>query len=176
MKIIAGLGNPGKQYAKNRHNLGFMAVDLLAEKYEATWQDQPRFNAQLAEITIDEAKVLLVKPKTFMNKSGQAVVKVVNYYKVYPNDTWLIFDDIDLELADVRIRKEGGAGGHQGMVSVIEHLATEKIGRIRIGIGDNRQVGMTSEDYVLKNFPQADRKEIDKALVDLVQRIAEIIQ
>jgi len=176
MKIIAGLGNPGKQYKKNRHNLGFMAVDLLAEKHEATWQDQPRFNAQLAEININNAKVLLVKPKTFMNKSGQAVVKVANYYKVYPNDTWLIFDDVDLDLADIRIRKEGSAGGHQGMASVIEHLGTEKISRIRIGVGDNRKTGMTSEDYVLKNFSQAEKKEIDKALADLVQRIAEILQ
>jgi len=171
MKLIAGLGNPGKQYKDNRHNLGFMVVDQLAANYKAKWQDLPRFNCLQTEITINEEKILLIKPKTFMNKSGEAVTKVVNYYKIYPNDVWVIYDDVDLELADVRIRKEGGPGGHQGMASIIKYLDTEKIGRIRIGVGDNRKTGMTSEDYVLTNFPKKEREVIDKVIADLVQRI-----
>ncbi len=176
MKIIAGLGNPGKQYEKNRHNLGFMVVDQLANELKAKWQDLPRFNAYLAKTNFNEEKVFLVKPKTFMNKSGEAISKVANYYKIYPNDVWIIYDDVDLELADVRVRKEGSAGGHKGMQSIIEHLGTEKISRIKVGIGENRKVGMTAEDYVLKNFPKKEKITIDKVIADLVQRIPEEIQ
>jgi len=111
-----------------------------------------------------------------MNKSGEAVSKVVNYYKIYPNDIWVIYDDVDLPLAELRIRPEGSAGGHQGMASVIKQMGTEKINRVKIGIGDNRQAGMSSEDYVLQNFSAAEKKEIDKTLADLLQRIAEILQ
>ena len=176
MKLITGLGNPGKQYQKNRHNLGFMILDQLAADLKLKWQDQPKFNAYISEANFNDEKVILVKPKTFVNKSGEAVVKVVNYYKIYPNDVWVIYDDVDLDLADIRIRHEGSAGGHKGMESIIKHLATEKFNRIRVGIGDNRRSGMTSEDYVLKNFPKKDQTAIDKVVADLLQRIAEILQ
>lgn len=156
MKIIVGLGNPGEKYDKTRHNLGFMTLDALLEKFEPLkqtfWEDEKKLKSQVKELTIKNEKVLLVKPQTFMNDSGEAVVKVLNYYKVELEDLYVIHDDLDLPYGKIRIRFGGSGGGHHGIESIIEHVG-DKFLRIRLGIGsdtpqkeDNKR---KVEDYVL---------------------------
>ena len=117
MRLIVGLGNPGTKYKNTRHNLGFRAVDVLAG--EAKWQDSKKFHAQTAEINLNDEKIILAKPQTFMNESGSAVRRLMDFYKIPASDVLIIYDDIDLLVGDTRLRAEGGSGGHNGMASVI---------------------------------------------------------
>src|SRR4051812_5378587 len=139
MKVIVGLGNPGEKYEKTRHNLGFHILDQLLEKLEphdkTFWDDNHNLKAHIKKIKIKEEEILLVKPATFMNNSGFAVSKVLNYFKVKPEDLYLIHDELDLPFGKIRVRFGGGAGGHHGVESVLEQLKTDKFLRIRLGIG-----------------------------------------
>jgi len=148
--LIVGLGNPGRKYAGNRHNAGFHAVDRLAAACDMHFDEQ-RNRAVLARGRIEEVGVALVKPQTYMNLSGEAVGAVARFFKVPPERTLVIFDDLDLPLGTLRLREQGGAGGHRGMASVIAHLGTRDFPRMRIGIG--RPAGqMPAEAYVLQDF------------------------
>ena len=124
MKLVVGLGNPGKKYKKNRHNLGFMVIDTLVKNLNERLKVCRRTNSKRAKVKINNKEVMLAKPQTFMNKSGLAVRKITNYYKIRPRDIWIIFDDIDLPLGEIRIRHQGSAGGHNGVASIIENLST----------------------------------------------------
>ena len=137
MKMIVGLGNPGAEYAQTRHNVGFMLVDKLASdlKVDVT---KKKFNALMAECQIKGEKIILVKPQTYMNLSGDAVGPLARWYKINPSDIMVIYDDMDLPLGKLRIRPFGGTGGHNGMKSLIAALGTEKFPRMRIGIGRTR--------------------------------------
>ncbi len=144
MKIIVGLGNPGKKYEKTRHNIGFMVLDQLLKNYESvketTWTDEPKFKADITEITWqpqhgEAEKVLLVKPKTFMNNSGMAVHLLTSFYKISSTDLWVVHDDVDLKLGAVRIRRGGGSAGHRGIESILEQIPDGNFWRIRLGIG-----------------------------------------
>lgn len=164
MKLIIGLGNPGKEYAKTRHNAGFRVVDVLAG--EATWKKEKKFNALIAETEIAKKKVLLAKPLTFMNDSGKTARQIIDYYKISLKDALIIYDDIDLLVGQIRLRPFGSAGGHNGMESVLEHLGTQDVARLRIGIAE-KQAGkqdVPSEEYVLKNFSKSGEKKIKDAL------------
>jgi PTH1 family peptidyl-tRNA hydrolase len=153
--LIVGLGNPGRKYAGNRHNAGFHVVDHLAATCGLHFDEQ-RNRAALARGRVEEAGVALVKPQTYMNLSGEAVGAVARFFKVPPERTLVIFDDLDLPLGTLRLREQGGAGGHRGMASVIAHLGTRDFPRMRIGIG--RPAGqMPPEAYVLQDF-SADEK------------------
>ncbi len=135
--VIIGLGNPGTQYANTRHNAGFRAADLLAESFGAdgVWQDRQKFLAQTCEVNIAEVPVLLVKPQTFMNRSGESIRKIVDFFKIDPARQLLIIsDDIDLPLGEVRFRENGGPGTHNGLKSVVEQIG-EGFPRLRIGLG-----------------------------------------
>ena len=166
MKIIVGLGNPGREYSQTRHNVGFMAVDLLAERWGAgPWRS--KFDAEVAEVRLGAQAVLLVKPQTFMNLSGRAVRQIAQWYKLAPADITAAYDDMDLPVGTARLRKRGSSGGHRGVESMLLELGDEAFGRVRIGIG-RPLPSWQVVDHVLAPFPEADRKEIDRILAALV--------
>lgn len=149
-KMIVGLGNPGLRYARNRHNVGFQIVDALAAKHGLGF-DKRQFKALIASGVIDGQRVLLVKPQTFMNLSGEAVQPLVSYYKVELPDLMVVFDDMDLPLGTIRLRPFGGAGGHNGMKSIIARLGSNRFPRLRVGI-DRPPGRMDPAAYVLQDF------------------------
>jgi peptidyl-tRNA hydrolase, PTH1 family len=153
-RIIVGLGNPGKEYARTRHNAGFQTIDRLAEKHGLKF-GKMMSRAIIAVGEINGTKVVLVKPQTFMNESGTAVGPIVKFYKTPPAGLLVIYDDLDLAVAQIRMRKFGGAGGHNGMKSIVARVGTENFPRLRIGIG--RPPGrMDPVDYVLEPFSKVE--------------------
>lgn len=134
MKLIVGLGNPGKDYEKTRHNVGFEVLDILAKEKNATFKLDKNFDGLIATYQEGLEKVILLKPTTYMNLSGQSIIKVKNYYKVDLNDIIVVVDDINIELAALRLREKGSAGGHNGLKSIIAHLQSTEYKRIRVGI------------------------------------------
>lgn len=151
MVIIAGLGNPTKEYENTRHNIGFMAIDMLADKYNISVMDC-KHKALIGKGTIGGTKVILVKPLTYMNLSGEAIRAAVDYYKVDPtSELIVIYDDISLDVGQLRIRKKGSAGGHNGIKNIIAHLGDDTFLRIKIGVGEKPK-GYDLVDYVLGHF------------------------
>lgn len=173
MKMIVGLGNPGKKYEQTKHNVGFMMVDRLAKKYVATFKKNP-FEAEVADFFVNGEKILLVKPQTFMNESGRAVGPLMTYFGIYPEELVVIYDDLDLALGKIRLRQKGSAGGHNGIKSIISHLNTKEFDRIKIGI-DRPKAKMTVVNHVLSPFAKEDQPlieaSIDKAIAATVDYI-----
>jgi PTH1 family peptidyl-tRNA hydrolase len=167
MKIIVGLGNPGKKYEGTRHNAGFMVIDRFAEKLEIKIEKK-KFSALIGETTVKGEKCLLVKPQTYMNLSGEAVLAVKQFYKAQPEDIIVVYDDMDLPVGKIRIRKQGGSGGHKGMISIISCLGTENFIRIRIGIGGPKD---RSEQEVI-NHVLGDFTSEEKAIIRETQEKA----
>ncbi len=163
MKIIAGLGNPTAKYEGTRHNVGFMAIDKIAQKYGIS-VDTKKHKALVGKGVIAGQKVILAKPQTFMNLSGDSIQQIAAYYKVEPEDVLIIFDDISLDVGRIRIRKKGSAGGHNGMKSIIACLNSSDFPRIKIGVGDKKP-GQDLAAYVLGNIPKADRELMDEAIL-----------
>ena len=159
MKLIVGLGNPGKKYEKTRHNCGFMAIDYYAQKNNLSFKNGK--SGDYSEFTINNEKVILLKPQTYMNLSGECVLKFVKYYNINIDDIFVIYDDIDFELGTFKIKKGGSSGGHNGINNIINNLKTENIKRIRIGISKNE---IPLEDYVLKKFSNSEMEKINKIL------------
>ena len=160
--LIVGLGNPGKEYEKTRHNVGFMFVDDLAEKYNATFKLEKKHQAMIAEFKINNQKHYLLKPMTYMNLSGIAVRSFCDYYKIPANEIFIVVDDLDLDTGRIRIRKNGSSGGHNGLKSIFAHMNTENIYRMRVGIHNNKQTD--TKDYVLGRFGVADMESINKTI------------
>lgn len=161
MKLIAGLGNPGMKYARNRHNVGFMVLAHLARAEHAEWKRQ-RYNAQLTEVSLEGERVLLAKPQTYMNLSGSAVGKLAAFYHLPRRDVMVVYDDLDLPLGKIRLRANGSSGGHHGMESIINTLGGSDIPRLRVGIGrpdPNRDVG-----HVLGDFSEEEQALLDDVL------------
>lgn len=151
MVIIAGLGNPTREYENTRHNIGFMAIDALSEKYDISVMEC-KHRALIGKGQINGTKVVLVKPLTYMNLSGEAIRSVVDYYKVdVASELIVIYDDINLDVGRLRIRKKGSAGGHNGIKNIIAHLGQDSFNRIRIGVGEKPR-GYDLADYVLGHF------------------------
>jgi len=160
-KLVIGLGNIGDRYATTRHNVGFMVIDRLAMQLGGgQFTDKSRFSAEICETEQDGTKIILAKPTTMMNASGRAVQTLKAFYKVENDDIWVISDDVDLPFGELRVRHDGGAGGHQGLVSIIEAIGGN-FRRLRIGIGDNRPHGLPSEAYVLQPFTPEERAELE---------------
>lgn len=162
MKIIVGLGNPGKDYQNTRHNIGFMVIDELFSRYKIS-SFKTKFSSVYSEININGEKVLLVKPTTYMNNSGIAVRDLLNFYKVIPEDLLVVYDDIDINFSDVRIRKKGSSGSHNGMKSIIYQIQSEDFPRIRIGVGKKHE----NEDlakFVLSNFSKEEMNDIKESI------------
>ena len=164
MKLIVGLGNPGKEYEKTRHNSGFMAIDYLSDKLNVQ-VNTSKWNALIGKTNINGQQVLLMKPLTYMNESGNAVIQAVNFYKIEAEDILVIHDDMDLPVGSLRIRKKGSAGGQKGMKSIISHLGTSDFARIRVGVGHSDKGNHDLvPDWVLSPVSKADQPDFEKAL------------
>jgi len=168
LKLIVGLGNPGPTYADSRHNLGFQCLNLLAKKEGIEFAKQ-QSKAKIGKGEVLGRKVILAKPRTYMNLSGTSVVPLMHYYKIDPADLVAIYDDMDLPLGKIRIRERGGAGGHNGMKSIIQNLGTEDFPRIRVGIGSRENLEMVDSpqpsrtpQYVLGRFTAEEKPIIDE--------------
>ena len=173
MKIIAGLGNPGAEYAKTRHNVGFMLVDALAAKLGVDdWRE--KYDAMVLETRIGLEKVLLVKPLTYMNESGRAIGPLLSWYKLEAEDLVVVHDDLDIPVGTVRIRKKGSAGGHNGIKSLLAHVGDEHFARVRIGIG-RPLPGWTVIHHVLAPFPAEDVPKIKEAIDYLLPAVECIV-
>lgn len=166
MKIIVGLGNPGKQYAATRHNIGFHVIDELAKRLNIPLT-QSKFNGMYGISHIGTEKVMLLKPLTYMNLSGECIVQMMDYFEVEPDEIVVIYDDLDLKVGKLRLRQKGSAGGHNGIKSLIQHLGTQEFNRIRIGI-DRPTNGMKVPDYVLSRFTEEEKEDV----VDAVKKSA----
>jgi len=164
LRLIAGLGNPGADYAATRHNIGFVLVDRLAARWRADWGARKRFNARVARVERAGQNVILCQPQTFMNDSGEAVGALARFYQLPPSRTLVVLDDADLALGQMRMRPEGSSGGHHGLESVERQLGTRAYPRLRLGIG--RRAGDDREitDYVLGRFLPAELKVMDEVL------------
>lgn len=156
MKLVIGLGNPGAEYERTRHNVGFRVVDKLAAKHGWKWNER-RSRAVLASGTIGSEKVVLVKPLTFMNLSGQTVGELVRWYKLSPADVLVVNDELDLPVGKIRLRAEGSAAGHNGLRDIIAHLHTNQFPRLRVGIGHPRSSHIQGRDHVL-SAPSGDER------------------
>lgn len=164
MKLIVGLGNPGKEYEKTRHNAGFMVMDKIADTLHVDIQTK-KFQALICNTKIDGESVILMKPLTYMNESGQAVIQAVNFYHIDVEDILVIHDDMDLPTGSCRIRKNGSAGGQKGMKSIISHLGTTDIARIRIGVGHSTKGNHDLvPDWVLSPVPKSEKEDFDNAI------------
>lgn len=169
MKLIIGLGNPGKQYEHTRHNIGFDCIDALAKKWDAPL-NQMKFNGMYASVHRPEGKVILLKPLTYMNLSGESVRPLMDYFDIALEDIIVIYDDLDLETGKLRLRQKGSAGGHNGIKSLIQHLGTQEFNRIRVGIS-RPPSGMKVADYVLAKFSKEDAATIEKAVEKTVAAV-----
>ena len=172
--IIAGLGNPGAQYEKTRHNVGFVAIDYIADKLGVRI-DRAKFHSLTAEAKIDEVRVLLMKPETFMNNSGVAIGEAASFYKIPPERVLVLHDEVSFDPGMLRIRRKGSAGGHNGLKSIIAHLSSEDFPRVKIGVGKKPTPEYDLADWVLGKLPKADSELIDskrESIFDAARLIA----
>ncbi len=171
--LLVGLGNPGTQYANTRHNTGFRALDVLSEAFaEGEWQEKQKFNSLIQEGRIVTAPVLLVKPQTYMNRSGEAIQKLLDFYKLNPAESLLVLcDDIDLPLGTVRLRRKGGPGTHNGLKSVVEHIG-EEFPRLRIGLGQPA-AGTDLATWVLNTFSKDEMDAMQKTIAEVPTMVRE---
>lgn len=162
MKLIVGLGNPGRQYEKTRHNIGFQAIDKLSDDFGIRL-DQAKHKGIFGIGNRDGERVILLKPLTYMNLSGESIRAVMDYYQIEIEDLAVIYDDLDLPVGRIRLRQKGSAGGHNGIKSTIAHLGTQNFNRIRVGIS-RPQNGMTITDYVLGDFTKEEQNIMDDVI------------
>ena|SRR5690606_5994207 len=162
VKLIIGLGNPGKPYEHTRHNIGFDVIDELADRWNAPL-NQTKFNGMYATVHRPEGKVILLKPLTYMNLSGECVRPLMDYFDIEIEDIIVIYDDLDLETGKLRLRGKGSAGGHNGIKSLIQHLGTQEFNRIRVGVS-RPPAGMKVADYVLAKFSNEDQPIVKEAV------------
>lgn len=169
MKLITGLGNIGDKYLFTRHNAGFMVVDKLAINNNLAFKEEKKLKCLMSKYKVNGEDILLIKPTTFMNLSGEAIAAVMSYYKIDTKDLIIIYDDISLELGRMRFRKNGSDGGHNGIKSVIKHLGTKDFDRLKIGIGP--QPPIPSEAFVLQNFSKDQLDDLKSVLNKAVEAI-----
>ena len=165
MKLVVGLGNKGREYENTRHNMGFMLIDRYLQYKKITDKFKEKFNAIYIETTINNEKVIFIKPMTYMNNSGIAVRAFVDFYKLSSEDILVISDDLDLDLGKFRLRRNGSSGGHNGLKSIISHLGTDDFKRLRIGISNDKDDVI---NYVLSKFSKKELNEIDEMFNTLV--------
>ena len=173
MKLIVGLGNPGKKYEGTRHNMGFMAIDLLSDQAQID-VDKEVFHGLMGRGKIYEQDVIRFKPTTFMNLSGTAVQEVVHYFKIALEDIVVIYDDMAIPIGSIRLRKEGSSGGHKGMQNIIDCLSSDQIKRIRVGIGEPGE--WDTIDYVLSKPLKDDMPLIEEAIANAVRGVKEYLK
>ena len=172
MFLIVGLGNPGKEYEGTRHNIGFAAIDYIADKYNIEL-NRIKFKGVFGEGLINGKKVILLKPTTYMNLSGESIREVVNFYKISNEEIIVIYDDISLEVGRIRIREKGSAGGHNGIKSIIAHLGSDIFSRIKIGVGQPKS---DLVNHVLGKFSKEEREVLEETLKAVVDSVEVIIK
>ena len=177
-KFIIGLGNPGKEYIKNRHNIGFLLIDNFSEKYDSKFTLKNKLKSWYSEIKINDLTYRLFKPNTFMNNSGEAVRAIVDWYKIDLDQLFVIVDDIDLPLGKIRFRKKGSSGGHNGLKDIINKLQTENFNRIKIGIGappvNEKNNNYNTISHVLGNISSTEVLTLDKVYKKLIESLTEL--
>ncbi len=175
VKLVVGLGNPGQKYEGTPHNVGFAAVELLARQSECGFRRGMRFRAHTAKVTLGDESALLVKPQTFMNLSGEAVGGLLRYHKAASTDLIVLLDDVDLEVGRIRIRPQGGSGGHKGLASIIQHVGTGDFVRVRMGVG--RGGGAANVvSHVLSPFASAQRDRVASMVERAADAVREILE
>ena len=165
IRLVAGLGNPGPEYAATRHNIGFMVVDQFAAQFGSTWERSTKWDALSAKC----GSVMIVKPKSFMNRSGYPLLAIAQFYKIEPREILVVLDDLALPLGRLRLRIRGGSGGHNGLESIIMQFGTEEIPRLRIGIGEAPPEG--SVDYVLSRFFEEEKPIVRSTIARAVEAL-----
>ncbi|MBO9999269.1 MAG: aminoacyl-tRNA hydrolase [Cyanobacteria bacterium SID2] len=163
-QLVVGLGNPEPKYDRTRHNIGFAAIDALARSWQIPLSEQRKFKGEFGEGTATGQKIRLLKPLTYMNRSGESIHAVVNWYKLTPESVLVVYDDMDLPVGRIRLRLTGSAGGHNGMKSTISHLGTQKFPRLRVGIGRPNLVGNNSVSHVLGKFSPQENEIVSDVL------------
>lgn len=175
MKIIVGLGNPGKEYEKTKHNLGFLFLEYLENKYKFSIIKNA-FDAVIYETTFEGEKVVFVKPQTYMNLSGNSVVKVKNFYRVEPKDIIVIFDDIDIPFGTIKYKTTGSGGTHNGMKNIVTCLNTKEFSRIKIGIGGLKHENQDLKDFVLQRFNKEQLLKLEEIFESAELKLKEFIR
>jgi PTH1 family peptidyl-tRNA hydrolase len=178
MKLIIGLGNPGKTYEKTRHNIGFMVVEALLKELSGAVEFalSKKFNAEVAEVRAENERIIMVKPMTFMNASGEAVQLIMHFYKLTTRDLIVIHDDKDLKLGGIKIQTDRGDAGHNGVKSIIEMIGTKDFTRVRIGIAsENKKKMRDTSEFVLGKFGLTERKKLKETITNVVTKIKEMI-
>lgn len=168
MKLIVGLGNPGKEYENTRHNVGFNVIDLYLKEKKLKL-DKEKFNGKYTKTTINGEDVIFLEPQTFMNNSGESVSAIMKFYKININDILVIQDDLDMEIGKIKLKEKSSSGGHNGIKSIEEHLGTEDYKRLKIGISNNKDID--TKDYVLGKFSKDDREILEntyKTCIDII--------
>ena len=173
MYIIAGLGNPGGKYDNTRHNAGFRVMDILADRMGILVEEK-KHKALCGRGVLEGQKVILLKPQTFMNLSGESIRAAADFYKVEPENVLVVYDDISLEPGQLRIRAKGSAGGHNGMKNILAHLGTQEFPRVKVGIGEKPK-GMDLADYVLSCFSKGEQELMDQAFKEAARAVAVIL-
>ncbi|MCK4308511.1 MAG: aminoacyl-tRNA hydrolase [Candidatus Atribacteria bacterium] len=177
MKIVVGLGNPGLKYEFTRHNIGFRIIDSLAQDIGIEFKKVKSYYSLISRGKINNHKIMLAKPQTFMNLSGRATSKIVSYYKISFSDLLIVYDDLNLELGQIRIRKRGTAGGHKGMESIIQYLGNEDIPRLRVGVGGSLfNFNLDCVSYVLSVFEVEEREKVKGVITLSTEAIKSIIK
>ncbi|MDD2916494.1 MAG: aminoacyl-tRNA hydrolase [Candidatus Gracilibacteria bacterium] len=162
MKLIVGLGNPGKEYAITRHNVGFLFIDFLRDTLNFEPWKESKFKGIISEGTLKGERTILLKPLTFMNLSGESVAALVNFYKIPPSDILVLSDDIDMNFGKIRLRSGGSSGGQNGLKSIMQHLGTEEFSRLKIGIGRDERYSVS--DWVLSKFQDEELERLKKEI------------
>ncbi len=173
--IIAGLGNPGKEYEYSRHNAGFLCIDILCNEYSFS-VDRLKYRALTGSVNIEGHNCLVMKPQTYMNNSGEAIKEAADFYKIPPEKVIVIFDDISLPTGVLRIRNKGSAGGHNGIKSIIWQLNSDNFPRLKIGVGDRKDPDSDLKDYVLGKFSKEDIDTIKETMKRAVKAVALMVQ
>lgn len=174
MKAIIGLGNPGKEYEKTRHNVGFLVLNELAKRRGGTFSSKRSLESEIAEVMIDEQRVLLVKPQTFMNASGRALSAVLSKYPVKLQDVVVVYDDADLPFGDVRVKASGSSAGHRGMESILSTIPKEaSVSRVRVGIGRPTHPDMPLDEFVLAKWTTEEQKQLPTIIDSATEKILE---
>lgn len=172
--IVVGLGNPGAQYIHTRHNAGFLAIDYICSKYGAR-VNKSAHKGLVGEATIGGKRVLLVKPQTFMNLSGECVRAVLDFYKIKPDNLIVIYDDISLSVGRLRVRRDGSAGGHNGIKSILEHFGTKTFPRIKIGVGEKPHPDYDLASWVLSEFSSDEMKTLEATFPTVCEGLEKIL-
>lgn len=180
MKLIIGLGNPGKEYEKTRHNVGFVILDRLQKELSShginNWEVSKKFNAEICGCTINNEKIILAKPLTFMNNSGEAVSLIIHYYKVNIKDLIVVHDDKDIMIGEYKMQENRDHAGHNGVRSIIEHLKNKNFTRIRIGVASENPKKMSdTAKFVLNKFSLFEKKKIENSISNSIKNILELI-